>query len=116
MGVIELMTKRNDVARLFRHQSKIHRNCIRINIGSSLEHELKKFQVCWNLKKQGKEFITEAEFERPGIFKKRADIVCLDDGVILEIIVSEREESLLAKEMDYPLPIIKIYARGEKRG
>jgi hypothetical protein len=99
----ELARKRNDVARLFRHSSKIHRNCLRLNVGNSPDHENKKSIICWELLKAGKEFICEAELESP--FKKRCDIVVLDDAEIIEIVHSESEESLARKAKEYPLPI-----------
>jgi hypothetical protein len=104
--------QRNNVRRLFRHQSGIHTNCIRLNPANTYDHERLKFETCWNLLKEGKEFITEAEFENP--FKKRCDIVCLDSGVIYEIVVSEKEESLIKKSKEYPLPIIIIKPKMEE--
>lgn len=102
MNDSELKLKRNNTARLFEHSSKIHRNCVRINVGNTIEHERKKFETCFELKKQGKEFITEAVFEKS---RKRADIVVLDDGLCIEIAHSESEESLKCKDESYPLPI-----------
>lgn len=100
--------KRNDIARFFRQSSKIHRNCIRLNPANTLAHEMKKVELCWEFLKDGKEFVTEAEFESP--FKKRADIVCLDDGVVIEIVHSESQESIDEKKKGYPLPIVVIKA------
>jgi hypothetical protein len=99
----DLEIKRNDVARLFRHSSKIHRNCVRLNAGNTFPHEERKFIECMKLKQEGKEFLTEAEFERP--FKARADIVVLDEGVVIEIQHSESNESIEEKKKTYPLPI-----------
>ena len=102
----DLMVKRNDVARYFRHSSKIHRNCIRVNVGNTLAHERRKFEMCWQLLKEGKEILTEAEFENP--FKLRADVVDLDAGVVYEIVCSENEGSVLRKKATYPLPIVVV--------
>jgi len=105
MNKVELQKKRNDVRRLLRHSSGIHVNCIRLNIGNTLEHERAKFEKCWELKNAGEEFLTEAVFEN-GL---RADVVNLDRGMVYEIIASEGEDSLKNKAYSYPLPIIKIY-------
>ena len=105
MNQLELQTKRNNVARLFRHSSKIHRNCIRLNVANSEEHEMAKARICWDLLKQGKEFLVEAELENP--FKKRCDIVDLD-GTIIEIVKSETEDSIEEKRKSYPLPIVVV--------
>lgn len=110
MNQEELARKRNDIARLFRHSSKIHRNCIRINTGSTYKHESKKFQMCWALNRDGKEFITEAEFENGA---GRADIVCLDNGTVYEIIQSECQASIDAKRKAYPLPVIIVPATSD---
>jgi len=102
MNKIELQKKRNDTARLFKHSSKIHRNCIRLNTGNTLEHERAKFELCWALQQQGKQFITEAETEN-GV---RCDIVVLDDANCIELVKSETKKSIKAKMGKYPLPII----------
>ncbi len=104
MNKKDLAIKRNNTARLFRHSSKVHRNCIRLNSGNTIEHELKKFRLCWALKKAGEHFITEAVFES-GL---RADVVSLDKNLAYEIIASEKEESLTQKATNYPIPIIKV--------
>jgi len=105
----DLAIKRNNTARLFQFTDKSHRNDIRININNSFEHELAKFIISWNLKKEGKEFITEATFEnRLG----RADIVILDNSEIIEILETEELVDAKKKELKYPLPIRFIRARG----
>ena len=103
----DLARKRNDIARLFRHSSKIHRNCIRCNPSNTREHEREKFECCLNLLIAGKEFLTEAEFEGG---QGRADIVCLDEGVVYEIVQTESVESIEAKRKVYPLPIVVVKA------
>ena len=77
MNKIQLQTQRNNTRRLFKHSSGIHVNCVRLNCGNTLRHEEKKMQICWDLLKEQKQFICEAEFEN-GL--GRADIVVLDDG------------------------------------
>ena len=75
-------------------------NAIRINVGNSDAHERLKFEECLRLAKQGHAFLTEAEFKGG-----RADIVDLDAGEIVEVAVSEGEESLALKTGFYPLPV-----------
>ncbi len=97
MTEMEVMKQRNDVARRLEHTSSIHRNCIRINAGSTKRHEEKKFEIAWRLAKEGKEFITEAVFKKEGV---RADIVCLDTKEIFEIETNPRDFEL--RKSDYP--------------
>lgn len=87
---------------MFQSQDRRHKNCIRINTANSLKHEMKKLEVCYTLKKYGHDFLTEATFSKNG---KRCDIVDLSDKSVIEIAVTEEEESLAKKVMDYPLPI-----------
>ncbi|GAG66843.1 unnamed protein product [marine sediment metagenome] len=95
-----LLRKRNDAMREIRHSNKIgsHRNCIRINVGNSIEHELAKLRICYSLISDGKEIITEAIFNNGS----RADIVVLDDYKIIEVLYSESEEACLEKSKMYP--------------
>lgn len=99
--------QRNNIARLFRANSKVGslRNVIRINVGNTLEHEIAKLSVCFALQQEGKQTLTEAEFAGSGVFRQRADVVCLDDGICHEIVVSESYKSLMRKEAKWPLPI-----------
>lgn len=106
MNEKDRQAKRNRIRRLLRHQSGIHVNCIRINTGNTRAHELAKFELAWKLHEDRHSFICEAEFESP--FKKRADVVDLDDGVVYEIVVSESEESIVKKQGTYPLPVIVV--------
>jgi hypothetical protein len=100
--------RRNNTRRLFEHTSGIHVNCIRINSGNTIIHELAKFLYCESLAFGGYEFITEAVLENR---RGRADIVNLDLGEIIELVHTEREKSIEDKAMVYPLPIIKIDAQ-----
>ena len=95
-----LLIKRNDAMREIRHSNKIgsHRNCIRINTNNSIEHEITKLRICYDLIKSGKEVITEAIFANGA----RADIVVLDDYKIIEILHSESESGCLEKSKKYP--------------
>lgn len=100
MNKQELMRKRNDAMREVRHSNKIgsYRNCIRISGANSLEHEIAKLKICYDLIKDGKDFITEAIFDNGS----RADILVLDDHKIIEILHSEKEIDCIKKSEKYP--------------
>lgn len=110
MNKQDLMRKRNDAMREIRMSNKVgsHRNCIRINVANSLEHELAKLRICYDLIKSGKEVFTEAIFNNG----YRADIIVLDDYKIIEVLYSESEESCLEKAKKYPdlfsLEMVKV--------
>lgn len=100
MNKEDLMRKRNNAMREIRHSNKIssHRNCIRINLANSIEHEIAKLKICYDLIKDGKEIFTEAIFNNGS----RADILVLDDYKIIEILHSEREMDCIKKSGKYP--------------
>jgi len=110
MNKQDLMRKRNDAVREIRISNKIgsHRNRIRINVNNSLEHELAKLRICYELIRSGKEVFTEAIFDNGS----RADILVLDDFKIIEVLYSESEESCLDKAGKYPslfeLEMVKV--------
>jgi len=115
MNKQDLMRMRNDAMRTIRNSNKIgsHRNCIRINVANSLEHELAKLKICYGLIKEGKEVITEAIFNNGS----RADILVLDDYRIIEILCSEREIDCKRKSRKYPALFILEMKRvcGERK-
>ena len=110
MNKQDLMRKRNDAMRTIRHSNKVssHRNCIRINVTNSLEHEITKLRICYDLIKEGKEVFTEAIFDNGS----RADILVLDDYKIIEVLCSEGEGACLEKSKKYPelfeLEMVKV--------
>jgi hypothetical protein len=75
-------------------------------------HQAAKMAICQYLQSQGKHFLTEAIFKTGG----RADILVLDDIQVIEIIESERPESLVHKRNIYPrgINIIEIHLEKEK--
>ena len=58
------------------------KNAIYFTPANGLKHELKKAEVCYNLLKERKWFITEAVDNKLELIR---DVVCLDDGTIYEI-------------------------------
>jgi hypothetical protein len=102
MNKQDLMRMRNDAARFFEFTniSGSHRNCLRLSTSNTKEHELKKFEICWELLKEGKQFLVEAKFAPP--YSGRPDIVVLDDHKIIEILHSEKEIDCIKKSGKYP--------------
>jgi hypothetical protein len=102
-----LNAKRNECLRLVRMSNR-RVNEIRIGNNESSAHRDKKLEVCTELLKQGKHFVTEAIFVNGG----RADILVLDDFRVIEILKSEKLESIEIKKELYPkglrVEIIKI--------
>jgi len=71
---------------------------VKISKANTDEHELMKYLICRQLCKEGKQFITECYFKN----LKRADIVCLDDLKVIEILGSETEKQCKEKIKSYP--------------
>lgn len=91
---------RNDALRLLEFADRRFVNCVRFNVGNTIEHELKKFKICWELKKQGKHFICEAQLLGK---KGRIDIFVLDDCLAIEVLCSETVEECREKCKDWPV-------------
>jgi hypothetical protein len=76
----------------------LKKNAIFISAANSIEHERKKFEICYDLKKQGHDFITEAELNKckdmPII---RRDIVDITTGEVYEI---ETEQSSITHKKE----------------
>lgn len=83
----------------FSNRSGSHVNCIRISTSNSWEHELQKIKVCWNLLKEKRKFLTEAIF----LDGKRADIIDLSKGEVIEILHTETVEEFKKKTDSYPI-------------
>ncbi len=62
----------------------LKKNAVNISTANSLKHELKKLEICYELKKLGSVFITEAE-KRGSKPIRRVDIVDLSSGDEIEI-------------------------------
>ena len=107
MNEEDLMKFRNKCSS---YVSLIHskRNVVNLNVHNSIKHEQMKFRICYHLKSIGKEYITEARF-RDNNFSSIADIICLDDCTIIEIMVTETEEQLEWKSRKFP-PVFEVHA------
>lgn len=103
------MNKRDEEMQAYRNKQLFKlgsaRGVIKINTGNSFKHELTKFLVCWELAKEGHDFLTEAEGK-----EFRADIADLTEGVVYEVLCSEQPENLVEKAKVYPLPIYPVEA------
>lgn len=96
----QLFERRNKVRQLIRISNR-NRDCLKWDVSESEEHVNKKFEVCKWLKKQGKEFYTEAIL----LDGQRCDVISADDAEIIEVVHTESLDSIEAKRRSYPLPI-----------
>ena len=101
MNKLELFKYRNDVARQVR-SFHIKRNVINLNVHNSWRHEEIKSRICYLLKQQNKHFYTEVPMLSNYGKDLYADILVLDDGVIIEVMVSETLEKVRYKTEKYP--------------
>ena len=100
MNQIDTMKFRNETASYVK-SFHIKRDVVNLNAHNSKKHELIKAEICYELKKANKSFITEAPIltgKRTG----KADILVLDTAEVIEIMVSESEDELRKKVQKYP--------------
>jgi len=89
----------NNTLRKFDYISRGHVNCIRLRKCNSSEdylHERIKIAKCYELFLDGISFLTEAKVLDEGMV---ADIVDLDNNLVIEIPISEGKDSLDRKEL-----------------
>lgn len=65
-----------------KHGSAKHINRVDIHPQNTEQHEMKKAEICYEVRSQGFNFVTEAEFEDANI---RPDIYVLETGEAIEI-------------------------------
>ena len=102
MNQEELYWKRASSLKLLEFGERMKRNKVVFGKNESLEHAIKKLTKCYELRQEGKEFITEAKFFK---HEGRADIFVTDDCRAIEIVVSEKPESIEKKRRKYPCKI-----------
>lgn len=73
---------------------------IKINTHNTIEHEISKFIVCWELAQNKIPFLTEPIFKN-GL---RGDIINLNTAEVIELTHTEIPDG--HKEENYPLPIL----------
>ena len=78
------------------NRSGSHINCFRYFPNNSDEHEDKKFEIFKRLRKEGHDVLVEPIFHDEG----RCDVLDLTDGVIYEVIHTEKEADV--KKKNYP--------------
>lgn len=91
------MSRKNECLNLLRISNR-KINEIRLGKNESKEHRNTKLLICKKLLSEGKDFVTEAIFNNG----KRADILVLEDFKVIEIMKSEKIESIERKKKDYP--------------
>lgn len=105
IGFREVRWKRNDTARQFTSPKSglpVKRNVLNFGTGG-YEHELAKFNLCWEALKDGHEFITEARGKDGNV----RDFVDLDTGEIKEIETSEER----AKRHGEDVTVVKLWEK-----
>ena len=105
MNKRQLLIQRNNVRQLIRMSNR-KANVLAWGAGETDAHIQMKLEICKWLKRNNKEFYTEAIFNNG----QRADIVNADDGVIYEVLESEELSSIIKKRKTYPLEIITVDA------
>jgi hypothetical protein len=74
---------------------------VKLNKNNTLQHEMAKFLLCWEALQNEDLFVTEAIF----LNNKRADVFNLSEGIAYEVLHTEKPESILSKQKDYPVKI-----------
>lgn len=100
--------KRREVYSYLDKSKNLTENVVKVNSNNTNNHEIAKFIISLDLIKSGKSILTEAIFADG----KRADVICIDDMRVYEIIYSEREDSIRHKKESYPLDVTVLYADG----
>lgn len=83
------------------NRSGSHVDCFRVNTSNTWEHEFRKFQVYWELRKRGCDVMIEAIFDNK-YGGARADVVDLTNSIIYEILHTETEKQADEKFGKYP--------------
>ena len=102
MNQADKMRYRNEIISYVK-MYPVKRNIINLNTHNSVEHEMIKSRICFELKKQNVHFVTEAKMiadKNKGL--GIADILILDTAQVIEILVSETEQEARVKVAKYP--------------
>jgi hypothetical protein len=78
-------------------------NAIYFSPANSWSHERAKAEVCYNLLKEKKWFITEAVDNKTGL---RRDVVCLDDGIIYEVETDPKRAERFLNDPDKDMIVV----------
>ena len=90
---------------------RVKKNAVFLSAANSLKHEMRKAAICYALKKQKHEFITEAERNRKrGESRVKVDIVDLDTGREYEIETTKsRAKGLMVDEKNRDVVVVKLW-------
>lgn len=91
--------KINESLKYFDKTKNYRTNVFKMNKNESFNHRFAKFLICDELLKNDIQFVTEAVFANG----KRADIFDLVNCEAIEVIESEKEESITKKRECYPV-------------
>lgn len=97
-----------NVRNLIDAMQKINLNAVNLDTGNSLEHELKKAEICFKLQELGRSFVTERRLKYS---KCKPDILVMDleEPICYEIMKSEKDISINEKVAKYHgIRIIKV--------
>ena len=92
------------------HSINYRRNVLYIHKQNSLEHELGKFLVAWELLQNESEIVTEAWFKQR---KGRADVFELDTMTVYEVLETEEAARFNAKSLYYPHNVTIVGIKAE---
>lgn len=109
-----LEMQRHDNLRLFEKiKRKVHHNNVPPHPQNTLEHEIKKFEIGYNLLQEGCEFVSESQFVEGG---RIPDICALDVCIVYEICISETESYFKKKIEDFPVQVrTVVQVKGDKK-
>lgn len=79
-------------------------NVLKISRNNTLEHELAKFFLAWEILQAGGDFVSEAIF----LNGKRSDVFNLELCEAWEVVHSEKDSSIQNKKEVYPCKVIKF--------
>ena len=100
----------NDALRLLDNSYNVQLSVVKLNIHNTIKHELAKCIQAYKLVKRGKQIVTEAVFKNG----TRADIFCLNDFAVYEVLHSETEKEALEKVKKYPKELDIFLLRTEE--
>ena len=105
ISIIKMSTENNNLRTLSKAY-KHHIGVVQFGANETYDHFLAKAKICYHLKKNKKAFCTEAIFENG----KRCDVFNLTDSICIEVMKSEKIESIENKRSEYPCFINYVYA------
>lgn len=100
MNKLERQRLINNNLRVYVESHSKHNTLEGFNVGNTVAHELKKFEIAFNCKRMGLEVLLEPKLKN---CCGRPDVLVLDvfPPVVYEVVCSEKEESLIRKKEKY---------------